>query len=39
MKLKTFFCTLALVGALSAQAQTVRNVDTKKLGAPVQSTM
>ena len=39
MKLETFSCALLLAGTLSAQAQHVMNVNTKKLGAPVQSTM
>ena len=39
MNLKTISCALVLMGALSAQAQYVMNVDTKKLGAPVSSTM
>ena len=39
MNLKTVSCALLLAGALSAQAQTVMNVDTKKLGAAVPSTM
>ena len=39
MNLKFSFCALAFMGVLTAQAQHVFNVDTKKLGAPVQSTM
>ena len=39
MNLKSLSCALAFMGALTAQAQHVFNVDTKKLGAPVQSTM
>ncbi len=39
MNLRLLTCTLLAAGALSAQAQHVMNIDTKKLGAPVQSTM
>jgi alpha-L-arabinofuranosidase len=39
MKLKLFSCTLLLAGALTAQAQHVMDVNTKKLGAAVQPTM
>ena len=39
MNLKTISCALAMMGALSAQAQYVMNVDTKKPGAAVSSTM
>ena len=38
-KLKLFSCAIAFMGVLSAQAQHVMDVNTKKLGAPVQSTM
>ena len=38
-KLKFFSCAIAFMGVLSAQAQHVMDVNTKKLGAPVQSTM
>ena len=39
MKLKTICCALTLTGALTAQAQHVMDVQTQKLGAPVQPTM
>ena len=39
MRLKTFCCAITLTGALSVQAQHVMDVQTQKLGAPVQSTM
>ena len=39
MKLKLFSCTLLLAGTLTAQAQHVMDVNTKKLGAAVQPTM
>ena len=39
MNLRLLTCTLLAAGALSAQAQHVMNIDSKKLGAPVQSTM
>ena len=39
MKLKLFATALAFAGALSVQAQTVMNVNTKKLGAAVSPTM
>ena len=40
MKLKLFSCAVAMTATLSASAQThVMDVNTKKLGAPVQSTM
>ena len=39
MNLKNLSCALAFMGALTAQAQHVFNIDTKRLGAPVQSTM
>jgi len=39
MKLKLFSCTVALAATLSVQAQHVMDVNTKKVGVPVQSTM
>ena len=39
MNLKLISLSLAFAASLSAQAQHVMNVNTKKLGAPVQSTM
>ena len=40
MKLKTLGCAIALASALAAQAQTnVMDINTKKVGAPVQNTM
>ncbi|MBQ9671761.1 MAG: carbohydrate binding domain-containing protein [Prevotella sp.] len=39
MNLKLISCSLAFAAALSAQAQHVFDVQTKKLGAPVSSTM
>ena len=40
MKLRLFTCAVALSATLCASAQThVMDVNTKKLGAPVQSTM
>ena len=39
MKLKLITCSLALTAMLSAQAQLVMDVQTKKVGAPVASTM
>ena len=39
MKLKTICCALTLTGALTAQAQHVMDVQTQKLGAPIQPTM
>jgi alpha-L-arabinofuranosidase len=39
MKLRLFSCALTFAGVLSAQAQHVMDVQTKKLGAPVSSTM
>ncbi len=39
MKLRLLFCALLMTGALTVQAQHVMDVNTKKLGATVQSTM
>ena len=40
MKIKIFSCALALTSALTVTAQThVMEVNTKKVGAPVQNTM
>ena len=39
MKLRLLSCTLLMTGALTVQAQHVMDVNTKKLGATVQSTM
>ena len=39
MKLKLISCAMLAAGALAVQAQHVMDVNTKKLGAPVQSTM
>ena len=39
MRLKTICCALTLTGALTAQAQHIMDVQTTKLGAPVQPTM
>ena len=39
MNLKSVAIALVLTASLSAQAQHVMDVNTKKLGAPVQSTM
>jgi len=39
MNVKFFSCALAFLGALSTQAQSVMNVDTKKQGAAISSTM
>ena len=39
MKLRLLSCALLMTGALTVQAQHVMDVNTKKLGATVQSTM